>query len=118
MSIEAATPAAATGAAPCPCGSGLRADRCCAFDWSTSPNPPRPTPEVEEARGALAGGNPARAEQLLVPLLNQNPRHVTALGLLHDLRRAQGIGVAAEAAARADRARWIRTTSRRRRASR
>jgi len=97
MSIEVATPAAATGAAPCPCGSGLRADRCCAFDWSTPPNPPRPTPEVEEARGALAGGNPARAEQLLVPLLNQNPRHVTALGLLHDLRRAQGNRVAAEA---------------------
>jgi tetratricopeptide (TPR) repeat protein len=98
MSAGVATETAVEGrGAPCSCGSGLRADRCCAFDWSTPPNAPRPTPEVDEARGALAGGNLARAEQLLVPLLNQNPRHIAALGLLHDLRRAEGNRTAAEA---------------------
>jgi tetratricopeptide (TPR) repeat protein len=85
------------GEALCACGSGLRSDRCCAFDWSTPPNAPRQTPEVEEARGALVGGNLARAEALLVTLLNQNPRHIVALGLLHDLRRAEGNRAAAEA---------------------
>jgi tetratricopeptide (TPR) repeat protein len=97
MSMGAAETTVDENAAPCACGSGLRADRCCAFDWSTPPNPPRPTPEVEEARGALAGGALPRAEQLLVPLLNQNPRHLGALGLLHDLRRAEGNRAAAEA---------------------
>ena len=48
----------ADGAQACACGSGLRADRCCAFDWSAQPNPPRPTPEVDEARRALAGRRP------------------------------------------------------------
>src|SRR5579864_4934063 len=97
MSVELVADTASDGAAPCACGSGLRADRCCAFDWSTPPNPPRPTPEVEEARTALQAGDLARGEALLVPLLNQNPRHLGALGLLHDLRRAQGNRAAAEA---------------------
>src|SRR5271170_8021821 len=87
----------ADGDASCACGSGLRADRCCAFDWSTPPNPPQPTPEVDEGRAALAAGALARAEQILIPLLNQSPRHVGALGLLHDLRRTQGQRAAAEA---------------------
>jgi len=85
------------GAGPCACSSGLRADRCCAFDWSTPPDAPRPTPEVDEAAQALAAGDAARAEALLVPLLNRHPRHAGALRLLFELRRAQGQRAAAEA---------------------
>jgi Flp pilus assembly protein TadD len=58
---------------------------------------PAPTPEIEEARQALAGGNLARAEQLLVPFLNQSPRHVVALRMLCDLRHAQGNRAGTEA---------------------
>ena len=81
----------------CACGSGLRADRCCAFDWSTPAQPPRPTPEVDQARAALQAGDVTTAETLLTELLNQTPRHLMALGMLHELRRSQNQMAAAEA---------------------
>jgi tetratricopeptide (TPR) repeat protein len=81
----------------CLCGSGLQADRCCAFDWSTPAQPGRPTPEVDQARAALQAGDVASAEALLVGLLNQTPRHLAALGMLYELRRGQNRLGAAEA---------------------
>jgi tetratricopeptide (TPR) repeat protein len=83
--------------ASCACGSGLRADRCCAFDWSTPAQPARPTPQVDQARAALQAGDVATAEGLLVEVLGQTPRHLAALGLLYELRRGQNRMAAAEA---------------------
>jgi tetratricopeptide (TPR) repeat protein len=96
-SKTAPTPAAPDVSALCACGSGLNADRCCAFDWSTPAQAPRPTPEVDQARAALQAGDVAKADALLVALLNQTPRHLAALGMLYELRRSQNRMAAAEA---------------------
>jgi tetratricopeptide (TPR) repeat protein len=84
------------GGAACACGSGLAADRCCSFDWATPPDSPQPTPEVEQAVQAFASGDVPRAESLIVPVLNRYPRHVAALRVLFEIRRAQGERAAAE----------------------
>jgi tetratricopeptide (TPR) repeat protein len=81
----------------CPCGSGLRHDRCCALDWTAPWREPGPGPEVGHARAALAAGAEAEAERLLVELLERSPKHIGALALLYELRIAQGRTGAAEA---------------------
>ncbi len=83
-------------ASPCPCGSGLRAARCCALDW-TAPWREGPAPEVGRARAALAAGDEAEAERLIVELLQRSPKHVGALALLYELCSARGRIAAAEA---------------------
>jgi len=73
----------------CACGSGLRADRCCALDW-TAPWPASgPAPELDRARAALASGNGAEAERLLIDLLERSPKHIGGLTTLYGLRAPQ-----------------------------
>jgi Tfp pilus assembly protein PilF len=67
------------------------------FDWTAAWPEAGPAPEVGLARAALAAGDQAEAERLLVELLERSPRHVGALALLHELRSAQGRAAAAEA---------------------
>lgn len=83
----------------CPCGSGLRADRCCAFDWSTPPSEagPEVTVELERASAAVQAGRVAEAEPLLFSLLERFPRYGGALAQLCQLRRAEGKMGATEA---------------------
>ena len=83
--------------AACACGSGLKADRCCALDWTASWPAPASAPELERARAAMAAGNAAEAERPLVDLLERSPQHVGALTLLHQLRASQNRTAAVEA---------------------
>jgi tetratricopeptide (TPR) repeat protein len=83
--------------APCACGSGLRADRCCALDWAASWPRPASAPTNERARAAVAEGNGAEAERLLVELLQRSPLEVGGLWLLHEIRAGEGRNAAAEA---------------------
>ena len=84
-------------ASPCPCGSGLRFARCCGLDWTAPWPEPKPAPEVGRARAALAAGDQAEAEQLLVELLERSPKEVGALALLRELRAGQNRPAAGEA---------------------
>ena len=97
MSSSPQTPAAADPSSPCTCGSGLRSDRCCAFDWSTPAAETQPTPEIDRARTALGAGNTAEAARLLIDLLERFPRHLDALRLLYQIRSAEQRTTAAEA---------------------
>jgi tetratricopeptide (TPR) repeat protein len=81
----------------CACGSGLKADRCCALDWTASWPQPALTPELDRARAALVAGNAAEAEPLLVDLLHRSPQHIGALMLLYELRAATNRAPAAAA---------------------
>src|ERR1700690_4391182 len=81
----------------CACGSGLKADRCCALDWTASRPQPAPTAELDRARAASAEGNTAEAERLLLDLLERSPTHIGALKLLCELRAAQNRTAATEA---------------------
>jgi tetratricopeptide (TPR) repeat protein len=89
--------AAADPSSPCGCGSGLRRDRCCAFDWSSPSEDPQQTPEIDRARAALAAGDTAEAARLVVDLLEQFPRHLDALRLLYQIRSGESRTAAAEA---------------------
>jgi tetratricopeptide (TPR) repeat protein len=81
----------------CGCDSGLRADRCCAFDWADPPATARATPEFDRAQTAFNTGNFAEAERLVIGLLEHFPRHLNALDLLYQIRRSQNKLAAAEA---------------------
>jgi tetratricopeptide (TPR) repeat protein len=83
--------------APCPCGSGLKADRCCALDWTAAQPAPASAPEFERARAALAAGNGAEAERPLIDLLEASPLHLGGLSLLQQIRAGEGRNAAAEA---------------------
>ena len=96
-SIQAVTSATVDPASSCTCGSGLRAERCCALDWNEPPAAPAPTPEIDRAQAALAAGKGAEAERIVLDLLDRFPRHVGALGILLHLRQAEGQQAAAEA---------------------
>jgi tetratricopeptide (TPR) repeat protein len=82
---------------PCPCSSGLRYARCCGLDWTAPWPEPGPAADLGPARAALAAGNQAEAERQLVQLLERSPKHVAALGLLYELRAAEGATMAVEA---------------------
>jgi len=97
--VLATAPAPVAGPELCPCGSGLGADRCCAFDWSMPPAEAGPgvAGELERASAALQAGRATEAEPLLLDLLERFPRYSGALALLYQLRRAEGKMAAAEA---------------------
>jgi tetratricopeptide (TPR) repeat protein len=84
-------------ASPCPCGSGLRHERCCGLDWTALWPEPGLAPELGRARAALAAGDQAEAGRLLVELLEKSPKHIGAIMLLYELRSAQNRTAAAEA---------------------
>jgi tetratricopeptide (TPR) repeat protein len=70
----------------CACGSGLKADRCCALDWSTPWPRQAPHQVAGQARAAFAAGDRAAAEQLLIQAIEAAPLDAGALRALYDLR--------------------------------
>ena len=70
----------------CACGSGLKAERCCALDWSR-PWPRQAPPQIAgRARAAFAAGDRAAAERLLIQAIEAAPLDTGALRALYDLR--------------------------------
>jgi Tfp pilus assembly protein PilF len=83
----------------CACGSGLRAARCCAMDFSLVPPPEasRPLfPVIERALERHRQGAPAEAERLCLDALELAPTQLDALTLLYQIRKAAGVERAAE----------------------
>ena len=91
-----AIPKAADPVSACPCGSGLRHERCCGLDWTAPWPEPGLAPEFGRARAALAAGEEAEAEGLLVELLERSPKNVGALTLLYEFRSTQNRIAAAQ----------------------
>ncbi len=87
----------------CPCGSGLRAARCCALDASAIP-PAEATrhlmPLIERAVQAHRNGATETAEQLCLDVLELAPDRPGALSVLYEIRKSQGNHRAAEAVIR------------------
>lgn len=84
---------------PCPCGSGLRVQRCCGADFRTL-SPPESVllldPLVEQAQVAVQEDNVTAAQAILAQVLELAPGHEGALCLLYQLCRQQGQLAAAE----------------------
>ncbi len=83
----------------CACGSGLRAARCCAMDFSLVPplEASRPLLPVIERAGELhRQGALAEAERLCLEALELAPSQLDALSLLYQIRKAAGVERAAE----------------------
>ena len=84
----------------CPCGSGLRAVRCCNLQLQSMP-PPEATqhlvPLVERAIQAHRQGADETAERLCLDVLELAPDRPGALSVLYDIRKSQGNARAAEA---------------------
>src|SRR5258706_218579 len=86
---------------PCPCGSGLRALRCCKLDLATAaPTDPALRPQVERAAAAHDLGQVADATRLCLEVLERSPLQPGALAILLATRKSEGNAGAAEALAR------------------
>jgi len=72
----------------CECGSGLKADRCCALDWSRPWPRTAPAQVAGQARVAFAAGDRPTAERLLIEAIEAAPLDAGALRALYDLRGA------------------------------
>jgi tetratricopeptide (TPR) repeat protein len=81
----------------CACGSGLRAERCCALDWSAGWPPVAQAEEVARARAARLAGDAAEADRLLLEFLEHSPLHLGARALLQEIRAGEGEAAASEA---------------------
>jgi tetratricopeptide (TPR) repeat protein len=85
---------------PCPCGSGLRAVRCCEMDASALPvqdNTALLETQGVEATKLFNEKKYAEAEALALRLLDLAPNQRTALRLLFEIRKAQNKHEAATA---------------------
>src|SRR5271155_5903800 len=84
----------------CPCGTGLRAIRCCNLQVGARP-PAEATrhlvPLVERAMAAHRQGATETAERLCLDVLELAPDRPGALSILYEIRKAQGNATAAEA---------------------
>jgi tetratricopeptide (TPR) repeat protein len=84
----------------CPCGSGLRAIRCCSLQIGARA-PAEATrhlvPLVERAMAAHRQGATETAERLCLDVLELAPDRPGALSILYEIRKAQGVTAAAEA---------------------
>ena len=83
----------------CPCGSGLRAVRCCSLQLHSMPPPEairHLVPLVERAIQAHRQGANETAERLCLDVLELAPDRPGALSVLYDIRKAQGNARAAE----------------------
>jgi len=75
---------------PCPCGSGLRALRCCELDFGNLP--PQGAAEtltslVEQAVTAFKSGDIPAAEAIVLQVLELAPGNLPSLRLLCDIRK-------------------------------
>ena len=93
--------AATAPVALCPCGSGLRASRCCTATPDALAAPVTQTLEtlIARATAALGDGNRPEAEALALEVLELAPGALGALATLFALRKADGNVRAAEALA-------------------
>ena len=85
---------------PCPCGSGLRAARCCAMNPAAAPpegSSRHLIPLVERAMQAHRQGAIETAERLCLDVLEMAPDRPGALLTLYQIRKDQGRVAAAEA---------------------
>ena len=93
----------ATSPVSCVCGSGLRAERCCALQATAIP-PAEATrhlvPLVERAIQAYQQGDKNTAERLCLDVLELAPDRPGALSVLYSIRKEQGNLSAAEALVR------------------
>lgn len=84
---------------PCPCGSGLRVQRCCGADFNTL-SPAESLllldPLVEQAGDALQADDEDAAHAILMQVLELAPGHEGALCLLYELCCQQGTHAAAD----------------------
>jgi len=83
----------------CPCGSGLRPERCCALLPAAIPSAEitrHLVPLVERASQAYQHGAKDLAERLCLDVLELAPDRPGALLLLHSIRREQGKTTAAD----------------------
>jgi len=83
----------------CPCGSGLRPERCCALQPAAIPSAEitrHLVPLVERASQAYQHGAKDLAERLCLDVLELAPDRPGALLLLHSIRREQGKTAAAD----------------------
>ena len=83
----------------CPCGSGLRPERCCALQPAAIPSAEitrHLVPLVERASQAYQHGAKDLAERLCLDVLELAPDRPGALLLLHSIRREQGKAAAAD----------------------
>ena len=84
----------------CPCGSGLRAVRCCGMQHHAL-SPPEAirhlVPLVERASQAHRQGATETAERLCLDVLELAPDRPGALSVLYEIRKAEGKPRAAEA---------------------
>ncbi len=82
----------------CPCGSGLRPERCCALHPTAIPSAETTrhlVPLVERAFQAYQQGAKDLAERLCLEVLELAPDRPGALLLLHAIRKEQGKTTAA-----------------------
>jgi len=70
----------------CACGSGLKAGRCCALDWSKAWSRAASPDMAGRARAAFGAGDRAEGERLLIAAIEAAPLDVSALRALYDLR--------------------------------
>ncbi len=87
----------------CPCGSGLSQIRCCGLDprlLAETEAHRHLLPVEEQAVRAHRAGDREAALRLALDVLELAPGRVPALGVLYELRRAQGVQPAAEALVR------------------
>ncbi|MDD2703885.1 MAG: SEC-C metal-binding domain-containing protein, partial [Acidocella sp.] len=84
----------------CPCGSGLRARRCCELDAAALPeqeNVALLDGQATEATKLFNEKKYVEAEALVLKLLDVAPNQRMALRVLYEIRKAQNRGAAAEA---------------------
>jgi tetratricopeptide (TPR) repeat protein len=87
----------------CACGSGLRAVRCCAANLAVMGSGEATRhllPLVDKAIAHHAKGEFAEAEKICLDVLELAPGQGGALAVLYRIRKAQGVGPAAEALVR------------------
>ena len=86
--------------APCSCGSGLTAGKCCSLDLAARPAGPPPA-EVQalatEAAQAEAAGRRQDAARLAIAALEIHPTAPGALGVLYTVRKQEGAHAAVDA---------------------
>ena len=87
------TPHAATNPELCACGSGLTRARCCAVNlasFALRGADRHLAPLEERAAEARRGGDVQEAARLVIDVLELAPTRTRALGILYEIRKAEG----------------------------
>lgn len=93
MAVEQKIDLTSISTTPCPCGSGLRAMRCCEADAASRPDPANHsllTEQLQAVRKARSANKNREAAQSVLKILDLAPFHAEALEILFDIRLAEG----------------------------